>query len=188
MVDARVFDLFVGQGVPEGHKSLAVEVVLQPGEKTYTDEDLEGDRRPDRRRRDQVGGRRCVRKPRAALLAGLLAGCATSAGCSALRNGARLTGRGWRAALGNWQHGRSASACCSIRGLCRRSSAIDRTLYLSSCPKAASTDAEGRRRDGDTVTAARWQRSADRADLASPAASGGYFAMSLPIGVARGRA
>lgn len=40
VVDARVFDLFAGQGVPEGQKSLAIEVVLQPGEKSYTDEDL----------------------------------------------------------------------------------------------------------------------------------------------------
>jgi phenylalanyl-tRNA synthetase beta chain len=40
IVDARVFDDFRGQGVPEGRKSLAIEVVLQPGEKSYTDEDL----------------------------------------------------------------------------------------------------------------------------------------------------
>lgn len=37
---ARVFDDFRGQGVPEGRKSLAIEVTLQPGEKSYTDEDL----------------------------------------------------------------------------------------------------------------------------------------------------
>jgi len=42
IVDARVFDLFEGQGVPEGRKSLAIEVTLQPGEKSYTDEDLKG--------------------------------------------------------------------------------------------------------------------------------------------------
>ncbi len=40
LVDARVFDLFAGQGVPEGQKSLAVEITLQPGEKSFTDEDL----------------------------------------------------------------------------------------------------------------------------------------------------
>lgn len=40
IVDARLFDLFAGQGVPEGQKSLAVEVTLQPGEKSFTDEDL----------------------------------------------------------------------------------------------------------------------------------------------------
>ncbi len=40
IVDARVFDDFRGQGVPEGRKSLAVEVTLQPGEKSFTDEDL----------------------------------------------------------------------------------------------------------------------------------------------------
>jgi phenylalanyl-tRNA synthetase beta chain len=40
IVDASLFDVFVGQGVPEGEKSLAIEVVLQPGEKSFTDEDL----------------------------------------------------------------------------------------------------------------------------------------------------
>jgi len=40
VVEARVFDDFRGQGVPEGRKSLAIEVTLQPGEKSYTDEDL----------------------------------------------------------------------------------------------------------------------------------------------------
>jgi phenylalanyl-tRNA synthetase beta chain len=38
--DARIFDLFVGQGVPEGHKSLAVEVTLQPGEASFKDADI----------------------------------------------------------------------------------------------------------------------------------------------------
>ncbi|GAA0737168.1 phenylalanine--tRNA ligase subunit beta [Sphingomonas sp. ABOLD] len=40
IVDARLFDLFTGQGVPEGQKSLAIEVTLQPGEKSFTDADL----------------------------------------------------------------------------------------------------------------------------------------------------
>ena len=40
VVDARVFDVFAGQGVPEGKKSVAVEVVLQPGEKSFTDEEI----------------------------------------------------------------------------------------------------------------------------------------------------
>ena len=37
---ARLFDVFTGPGVPEGQKSLAVEVTLQPGEKSFTDEEL----------------------------------------------------------------------------------------------------------------------------------------------------
>ena len=37
---ALLFDLFTGQGVPDGHKSLAIEVILQPGEKSFTDEEL----------------------------------------------------------------------------------------------------------------------------------------------------
>ncbi|MDV3458392.1 phenylalanine--tRNA ligase subunit beta [Sphingomonas sp. HF-S4] len=40
IVDARLFDVFTGTGVPEGQKSLAVEVTLQPGEKSFTDAEL----------------------------------------------------------------------------------------------------------------------------------------------------
>ncbi|WP_343613645.1 phenylalanine--tRNA ligase subunit beta [Novosphingobium sp.] len=40
IVAARVFDDFRGQGVPEGQKSLAIEITLQPGEKSFTDADL----------------------------------------------------------------------------------------------------------------------------------------------------
>ena len=37
---ARVFDLFTGGSVPEGQKSLAIEVTLQPTEASYKDADL----------------------------------------------------------------------------------------------------------------------------------------------------
>ena len=40
IVGARIFDVFAGQGVPEGKTSIAVEVTLQPGEKSFTDADL----------------------------------------------------------------------------------------------------------------------------------------------------
>lgn len=40
IADARIFDDFRGQGVPDGKKSLAIEITLQPGEKSYTDEEL----------------------------------------------------------------------------------------------------------------------------------------------------
>lgn len=36
----RVFDVFAGAGVPEGHKSLALEVTLQPGEASFKDAEL----------------------------------------------------------------------------------------------------------------------------------------------------
>jgi len=36
----RVFDVFAGQGVPEGHKSVALEVTLQPGEASFKDAEL----------------------------------------------------------------------------------------------------------------------------------------------------
>jgi phenylalanyl-tRNA synthetase beta chain len=36
-----VFDVFTGQGVPEGKKSLAIEVTLQPHDKTLTDAEIE---------------------------------------------------------------------------------------------------------------------------------------------------
>jgi phenylalanyl-tRNA synthetase beta chain len=40
IVAVKLFDQFTGQGVPEGQKSLAVEVTLQPKDKTYDDDDL----------------------------------------------------------------------------------------------------------------------------------------------------
>lgn len=40
IVDARLFDRFAGQGVPEGQMSLAVEVELQPQDKSFTDAEL----------------------------------------------------------------------------------------------------------------------------------------------------
>ncbi len=40
IVDVRIFDVFAGTGVPEGKVSIALEVTLQPHEKSYTDADL----------------------------------------------------------------------------------------------------------------------------------------------------
>lgn len=40
IVAARVFDVFTGTGVEPGHKSIAVEVTLQPGEKSFTEAEL----------------------------------------------------------------------------------------------------------------------------------------------------
>ncbi|HVY12489.1 MAG TPA: phenylalanine--tRNA ligase subunit beta, partial [Alphaproteobacteria bacterium] len=39
--DVTVFDVYVGEGVPKGQKSLAVEVRLQPREKTLTEAELD---------------------------------------------------------------------------------------------------------------------------------------------------
>lgn len=41
IADARVFDVYQGQGVPEGQKSVAVEVLVQPRDKTLTDAEIE---------------------------------------------------------------------------------------------------------------------------------------------------
>ncbi len=41
IVDVRVFDLYVGPGVDEGKKSVAIAVTLQPVAKTLTDQDIE---------------------------------------------------------------------------------------------------------------------------------------------------
>jgi phenylalanyl-tRNA synthetase beta chain len=41
IADARVFDVYQGPGVPEGQKSVAVEVVVQPREKTLTEAEIE---------------------------------------------------------------------------------------------------------------------------------------------------
>jgi phenylalanyl-tRNA synthetase beta chain len=40
IAEVRLFDVFTGAGVPEGQKSLALEVILQPGERSFTDEEL----------------------------------------------------------------------------------------------------------------------------------------------------
>jgi phenylalanyl-tRNA synthetase beta chain len=41
IVDARLFDVYTGPGVGAGMKSLAVEVTLQPAERTFTDAEIE---------------------------------------------------------------------------------------------------------------------------------------------------
>jgi phenylalanyl-tRNA synthetase beta chain len=41
IADARVFDVYQGSGVPEGSKSVAIEVVVQPKEKTLTEAEIE---------------------------------------------------------------------------------------------------------------------------------------------------
>lgn len=42
ITEVRVFDVYRGTGVPEGSKSVALEVVIQPREATLTDADIEG--------------------------------------------------------------------------------------------------------------------------------------------------
>ena len=39
--EVSVFDVFSGKGIPEGKKSLAIEAVLQPRDKTLTDQEIE---------------------------------------------------------------------------------------------------------------------------------------------------
>ena len=41
IADARVFDVYEGKGVPEGQRSIAIEVMLQPREKTLTEAEIE---------------------------------------------------------------------------------------------------------------------------------------------------
>ena len=41
IVGVGLFDVFTGPGVAEGHKSLAVEVTLQPGDKSFSHDELE---------------------------------------------------------------------------------------------------------------------------------------------------
>ncbi|WP_156678041.1 phenylalanine--tRNA ligase subunit beta [Sphingomonas profundi] len=40
IADARLFDVFTGAGVGEGEKSLAIEVTLQPGDRSFAEADL----------------------------------------------------------------------------------------------------------------------------------------------------
>ena len=41
VTDVQVFDLYRGKGVPEGKVSMALEVTLQPTDKTLTDKEIE---------------------------------------------------------------------------------------------------------------------------------------------------
>ncbi len=41
IADVRIFDLYEGQGIEAGKKSLAIEVILQPRDKTLTDEEID---------------------------------------------------------------------------------------------------------------------------------------------------
>ena len=42
VTEIRLFDVYQGAGLPEGKKSLAITVVLQPQERTLTDAEIEG--------------------------------------------------------------------------------------------------------------------------------------------------
>ncbi|TYC49249.1 phenylalanine--tRNA ligase subunit beta [Rhodobacterales bacterium] len=41
VADVTLFDIYEGQGVPEGQKSVAIDVLLQPRQKTLTDEEID---------------------------------------------------------------------------------------------------------------------------------------------------
>ncbi len=41
IADAQIFDVYRGQGVPDGSKSLAIEVTIQPTDKTLTEPEIE---------------------------------------------------------------------------------------------------------------------------------------------------
>jgi phenylalanyl-tRNA synthetase beta chain len=41
ITEARVFDVYEGAGVPEGSKSVAIEVLVQPRDKTLADAEIE---------------------------------------------------------------------------------------------------------------------------------------------------
>ena len=41
VTDVAVFDVYRGPGVPDGQKSVALEVTLQPRDKTLTDKEIE---------------------------------------------------------------------------------------------------------------------------------------------------
>ncbi len=41
IADVSVFDVYEGQGIEDGKKSIAIAVTIQPREKTLTDEEIE---------------------------------------------------------------------------------------------------------------------------------------------------
>ena len=58
IADVSVFDLFEGKALGEGKKSLALEVTLQPREKTLTDAEIEAVAAADHRRGEEGNRRR----------------------------------------------------------------------------------------------------------------------------------
>ena len=56
IVDARLFDLFAGPGVDEGRKSLAIEVTLQPGDKSFSQDELDAISAAIVRAAEKLGG------------------------------------------------------------------------------------------------------------------------------------
>ncbi|MGP1282019.1 MAG: phenylalanine--tRNA ligase subunit beta [Parasphingopyxis sp.] len=56
LVDARIFDVFAGEGVGEGKKSVAIEVTLQPAEKSFTEADLKAISEKVVKAAEKVGG------------------------------------------------------------------------------------------------------------------------------------
>ena len=56
-----MFDVYEGEGIEPGKKSIAIAVTLQPREKTMTDEEIEALGSEDRRRGGQAHGRRAAR-------------------------------------------------------------------------------------------------------------------------------
>ena len=51
ITEVSLFDLFTGKGVPGGQKSLAIEVVMQPREKSFTEPELAVSTHPRMERR-----------------------------------------------------------------------------------------------------------------------------------------
>ena len=57
IASARVFDVYQGAGVPDGQKSIALEVAIQPREKTLTEAEIEGLSAKILAAAEKVGGR-----------------------------------------------------------------------------------------------------------------------------------
>src|SRR3546814_18187699 len=64
IVEARLFDVFIGQGVPEGKKSLAIEATLQPADKRFTEEELRAISMAIVKAAEKLGDRKSVGKGR----------------------------------------------------------------------------------------------------------------------------
>ncbi|NNC72655.1 MAG: phenylalanine--tRNA ligase subunit beta [Sphingomonadaceae bacterium] len=56
LVDARIFDVFTGDGVEEGKQSVAIEATFQPGNRSFTDEELKALSEAMVKAAEKVGG------------------------------------------------------------------------------------------------------------------------------------
>ncbi len=190
IVDARIFDVFRGAGRARRARSRsAIEVTLQPGEKSYHRRRAQGDRRSGCRRRGGEAGRRVAwleRRPRRRPPALARSVAPAPAQRRRLRHGGRRPSRGSSQALAEWQaRPKPASLETGARAAVPRWSRLTRPVHLlrSQQGDLGRACAAAARRDGDL---SRWRRSTGWPDLVRQRRGQAIFCDEPAFGLARG--